>query len=423
MSPAATECELAPLRLFSDTRHSVMQSIVLDKPYRFVPPDHGTLGPRLIGMYLPRYLDRSHGIVDITFHGTERLTKSIQAGHGIILAPNHCRPCDPMVICMLAKEMGTPFFTMASAHLFMQGRLQAWLLQKAGAFSVYREGMDRQALAAAIQILESAERPLVLFPEGIVTRANDALGHIQDGVSFIARSAAKKRRQADATAETVVHPVAIRYRFRGDATAAAASVLSTIETRLSWRPQLERPIAERIFRVGEALLSLKEKEYMGEARTGLLSERLRVLIDHILHPLENEWLGGCKTDPVVTRVKQLRSKILPDLVGKELPEEERARRWRLLADLYLVQQLALYPPDYADEYASPERLLETVERFEEDLTDVATVHRPFEASVTIGEAIIVGVERPARGESDPLTAQLESQLRSLLSIPGSASEA
>lgn len=35
-----------------------------------------------------------------------------------------------MVIGVLAKEVGIPFFTMSSAHLFMQGHLQAWLYQK-----------------------------------------------------------------------------------------------------------------------------------------------------------------------------------------------------------------------------------------------------------------------------------------------------
>jgi len=35
---------------------------------------------------------------------------------------------------------------MASWHLFKQSAAQTWLLRRAGAFSVYREGMDRDAL-------------------------------------------------------------------------------------------------------------------------------------------------------------------------------------------------------------------------------------------------------------------------------------
>ena len=62
--------------------------------------------------------------------------------------------------------MGSPVHVMASWHLFMQSRVQRWVLQHAGVFSVYREGMDRDALKCAIQILVDGRRPLVLFPEG-----------------------------------------------------------------------------------------------------------------------------------------------------------------------------------------------------------------------------------------------------------------
>ena len=69
----------------------------------------------------------------------------------------------------------------------LETRLHAWVLQRAGAFSIHREGMDREALKAAIQILVQAQRPLILFPEGIVTRTNDRLGTLQEGAAFIAR--------------------------------------------------------------------------------------------------------------------------------------------------------------------------------------------------------------------------------------------
>ena len=39
---------------------------------------------------------------------------------------------------------------MASAHLFLDGGMMAYLLPRAGAFSVYREGIDRPAIATAI---------------------------------------------------------------------------------------------------------------------------------------------------------------------------------------------------------------------------------------------------------------------------------
>src|SRR3970282_234877 len=104
-------------------------------------------------------------------------------------------PCDPIVMGFLARHVACYMFAMASWHLFNQDRFTAWAIQKMGGFSVYREGMDRQAIQTAIDILAQARRPLILFPEGTVTRTNDRLGALLDGVSFIARSAARKRQR------------------------------------------------------------------------------------------------------------------------------------------------------------------------------------------------------------------------------------
>ena len=42
-------------------------------------------------------------------------------------------------------------------------------------------------------------------------------------------------------------------------------------------------------------------------------------------------------------------------------------------------------------------MLETVERLEEDLTDVATVHRPLAVTIHVGEPIEVERSRPCAG--------------------------
>src|SRR6516162_6612579 len=163
-----------------------MQNIIVAKPYRFVPPYYGERWARLFKYYVPFYLKRNWGIEKVEFNGVELLRSALAAGNGIILAPSHARPCDPMVLGLLAIEVDTPFFTMASWHLFMEGWYQRWLTRRLGAFSVYREGTDREALRACNQILVDSVRPLVIFPEGIVSRTNDQLGTLQEGVSFIA---------------------------------------------------------------------------------------------------------------------------------------------------------------------------------------------------------------------------------------------
>ncbi len=394
-----------------------MHPVVVDKPYAFVPPYLGTWWPRFLQLFLRRNLRRNHGIVAVRCQGLERLQESLSAGHGIMLTPNHCRPCDPHVVSEMCRQAGTAPLVMASWHLFLQGRWRAFLLRRAGAFSIYREGMDRQALQAAVQILQQGGRPLVIFPEGVITRTNDRLSALMEGTSFIARSAAKRRAETSPAGQVVIHPVATRYFFHGDLEPALHAVLDDLERRLSWQPQRTLGLYERIYKVGEALLCLKELEYLGRPQPGPIFERVEHLIDHVLVPMEQEWLDGHREKTVVARVKKLRTAILPDMVQGQLTEQERERRWRQLADMYLVQQMSHYPPEYIKSNPTPERLLETVERFEEDLTDVCRVHAPMSATVQIGEAIPVSPTRDRGAPEDPLMAAVEASLRSMLSAP------
>ena len=402
-----------------------MQNIVIDKPYRFVAPRESAFWPPILRRYARRYIRKAYGVTDVRVQHAERLRTSIDAGHGILLTPNHCRDSDPMVLYALSQAVNRPFYIMASWHLFNRGRISAYLLNRAGAFSVYREGMDKSAVNAAIEILEQARRPLVLFPEGVVSRTNDRLLALLEGTSLIARSAAKKREKLTPTGRVVIHPVAIRYTFAADAQALDATlkpVLSEIEHRMSWAERPDLSLADRIVRIGHGLLALKEIEYLGTPQTGDITQRLERLVDAILVPLEKEWADGRREAHPTARVKRLRAAILPDLIKGEISEEERLRRWRQLADIYTAQAAAHYPPDYIRAKPTPERLLETVERFEEDLTDYVRPHPPIHATITVGEAIDVPTTREGRGEADPLMAAVEKGLKESLGISARAEE-
>jgi 1-acyl-sn-glycerol-3-phosphate acyltransferase len=391
-----------------------MQNIVIDQPYEFVPPCRGNFWPNVLRPLLPGYLSHFHGVEAVECLGVERLRRSVEAGHGVMITPNHCRPSDPMVAAHLGYAVGRPIHVMASWHLFKQSGLQTWLLRRTGTFSVYREGMDREALKCAAQILVDAKRPLVLFPEGVISRTNDHVNNLMDGTVFIARTAARQRAADGGPGKVVIHPVAIRYFFEGNLEGTLTCALEKIEHRLSWRPQSHLALVDRIVKVGEALLTLKEIEYFGVPRPGELPQRLAALIDHLLGPLEQEWLNGKRDDNVVTRVKNLRTALLPEMVSGDLGEAERARRWRQLADIYLAQQLFFYPPGYFTPQPPPERLLETVERFEEDLTDQMPVHRPLRAVMEVGEAIEVPPTRERGVSADPVMVKIRTELETML---------
>jgi len=393
-----------------------MQNIVIDQPYEFIPPHRGRFWPTLFRMSLPWRLRRVYGLASVTCLGTEKIQRSLAAGNGVLIAPNHCRPCDPEVIHQMTREIGVLPFMMASWHVFMQSAWESFVLRRSGTFSVYREGTDRESVDTAIGILTSGNRPLVIFPEGVQTRANDRLNPLLEGVASIARVAARRRAKANAGAPVVIHPVGLRYKFDGDVRVAVEPVLSEIESRLTWTPQRDLAPEERITKVGLALLSLKEMEHFDAPGVGTVAERLQRLIDGLLVPLEEEWLPGQPRAHVVERVKALRAAVLRDLYAQELPEVERARRWSQMADMYLAQSVSFYPPDYLAANPTPERLLETVERYEEDITDVCRRYAPFEVTVTVGDAIVVEPQRARRDSTDPLLAKIAGELNRLLGV-------
>jgi hypothetical protein len=166
--------------------------------------------------------------------------------------------------------------------------------------------------------------------------------------------------------------------------------------------------------LGYGLLALKEIQYFGQPQVGKLSVRLQALIDQLLHPIEQEWMGGSQSGAIVPRIKALRMKILPEMIRGELTPDERARRWRQLEDIYLSQQVYSYPPDYLTQNPSVDRLLETVERYEEDLTDRVRVHGNLHAVIDVGEAIEVEARRDRHALVDPLMTQIEQTLQRML---------
>ncbi|MDX1945464.1 MAG: 1-acyl-sn-glycerol-3-phosphate acyltransferase [Pirellulaceae bacterium] len=396
-----------------------MQNIIVEKPYEFIAPYRGTFWSSLIGSLRIHawQLKKVEGVVDHEIRHLDRLRESIRAGHGILLTPNHPRTSDPLSLGWLTIETPCHLHLMASWHLFHESWLRAWAIRVMGGFSVNREGVDRQAINMAIDLLAEAKRPLVIFPEGATSRINDRLQAMLDGVAFIARAAAKKRARLTPPGKVVIHPIGFKYIYSGDIRRAADEVLTDIERRLTWHPQRDLPLLTRITKVGSALLSLKEIEYLGQPQSGTFAERLARMIDRLLGPIEAEWLGGIKDGPVVPRVRNLRTRILPDMVAGRVTTEERTRRWRQLADIYLAQQLSCYPPDYLA-HPTAERVLEMIEKFEEDLTDKARRHGNLKVLMDIGEPIEVSPERDRKAEVDPLMTQIQQALVAMVEEMG-----
>ena len=396
----------------------MQRSIFIESPYEFVPPWKASWPQRLyakLGLHRIT-LRRQEGVWDHEIRGAEKLRASIDAGHGVLITPNHPRLADPPNLQNLAVEVGCPLYFMASWHLFNQGPLVRFIVRMMGAFSVNREGMDRTSIDYAIEILKTAERPLVIFPEGTTSRTNDQLMALMDGPAFIARTAAKRRAKAKlGSGKVVVHPIAVKYFFQGDIEKTCDGALADIEKRLSWSPQSDLPLIDRIVKVGIALLKIKELQYGCDVPEGThLRQRQTNMVEHLLRPLEEEWLGAAQQGGIQIRIKNLRVKIFPDMIGDTLDLAERKRRWDHLERTYLAQQIDCYPEKYLTRYPSVDRILETVEKFEEDFTDRCRVHGHLKAVTVVGDPIEVSTQRVRGVAVDPLMEQIRARLEAML---------
>jgi len=389
----------------------MMQNVLVEKPYKFVPPITWEWPERLLtnlGQF-KGLLRKKHGVVDHECRNVDRLLESLKAGHGIMLTPNHPRTADPIAMYFLCRETPMSMYSMASWHLFNQSWFETFMIRLVGAFSVNREGLDRKAVDYAINVLVNAERPLLIFPSGATSRTNDRLMPLMEGPAFIARTAAKRR--AKSGGKVVVHPICIKYFFQGDIEQTCNEVLTSIERQLSWTPDPSVPLIDRIVKIGNALLTLKELEFDVQPVAGAtLRERQTNMVNRLLFPLEEEWLGSRQDIGIQTRVKNLRMKMFPEMSRNEVDFHERERRWQQLEQTYLAQQIDCYPEKYVSDFPSVDRILETVEKFEEDLNDKCIIHGQLKVVLDVGEAIEVSTKRDRSAETDPLMETIRQRL-------------
>jgi hypothetical protein len=303
---------------------------------------------------------------------------------------------------------------MASWHLFNQGKFDGFAIQKMGGFSIHREGVDRQALDTAIAILATAERPLILFPEGTTNRSNDVLKPLLDGVSFIARSAARRRKKKS-NGNVVIHPVAIKYLCTEDICNWARQRLLEIEKGFGWQTQPGLSIVQRTRRIVKGAFVLREVQYLGDTGSGTITQRREALIASILKRIETKLAMSSGQENARERVRAIRTEIASQFFQQDVDHESEIKFRQDVIAVDMVQEMISNPESYLDaDEVTDTRIVETIQRIEESILGKADCGVPLQAVIQIGEAINVPAEKAPRGEVDPLMLELKMQLEGML---------
>lgn len=390
------------------------------QPYQTPPqwwaPQMNPFLVRLFRRRINRTLTYSQKITSIDVQGCEHVRRAIDEGAGVLVTPNHSFHYDSYVLIEAAHRVGRPFHFMTAWQVFaMSTAYERWVLQVHGCFSINREANDLQAFKQGVEILRESEHPLAIFPEGDIYHHNDRVKPFREGAAAIAMSAAKKGPR-----KIVAIPCALKAFYVQDPSAELESLMTRLEESLHWRPRKGIPLNDRLYKFAEAMLALKEIEYLGRPYGGSVVDRSNRLALSVLERLEKKHgvAPPAATDHsmISERVKELRRAVIKATEQEALSIGDRERLHEDMDDLFFVIQLFSYPGDYVAERPTIERIAETLDKFEEDILKLDSPGIRGERHVTVrfGEPIVVPVERSGRDAVAQWTDMLENKVQSLL---------
>lgn len=377
------------------------------------------MNPWLVKLFrrrINRTLTYSQKITKIDVQGSEHVQQALAAGAGVLITPNHSFHYDSYVMIEAAHRVGRPFHFLTAWQVFqMSTSYERWVLQVHGCFSINREGNDLQAFKQSIEVLRESEFPLVVFPEGDIYHHNDRVKPFRDGAAAAALSAAKKGPR-----KIVIVPCGVKAYYVQDPTAELEALMTRLEESLHWRPRKHCSLNDRLYKFAEAMLALKEIEYLGRPHGGSVVERSNRLAVSVLERLEQRHAITAKAPAFPERVKELRRVVIKALEQEGLSEGDRRQLADDLDDLFFVIQLFSYPGDYVSERPTIERIAETLDKFEEDVLRLDSPNIRGERHVTVrfGEPLEVPVERGSRDAVAQWTGMLEKKVQGLLDEMG-----
>ncbi len=358
---------------------------------------------------------REHALCDVEVRGIKFVQQAMQQDLGVLITPNHPSHADPFVLLEAADQLQTPLYFMTAWQVFAGTHaVGRRVLRQHGCFSINREGNDVRAVRQAVRILQNAETPLVIFPEGEVFHLNDWVTPFRRGAVQSAVWAADRSGRSVA-----IVPCGMKFQFIADPAPALAAMMTRLENAVGCTPSIERPLVSRIERLGEFIVTAQERELIGSPQRGPLQPRIARLIEAVLRPLEQRYQLAPLDRAPPERVKRLRHRVIRQLETPETEAAETADQTALQQDLqqlFLATQLYSYRVDYLAGDPPIERVAETIEKLEEDVFGVGRASPPAQrrAIVAFDQPLIVHPQTLDKESVARLTGELERRVQAVI---------
>jgi hypothetical protein len=342
-----------------------------DTPYESYPPKPNPLFIRLVHQH-NRFLNlpgKRHRITSFSLHNAERLDaiKHDRNARVLFLA-NHSTHSDPQIMSEVQRRLGMHSCYMAAYDVFQRDKLNAWIMQRFGAFSVDRDGSDRASMKFAMDILKEGRYALTIFPEGNVYFMNDRACPFLDGASFIAL---KVQKDLGPDIRVYVVPVSNKATHRTDQRGAVVDKVSALAFEMGTGLDRSVDLRSELMRIGEMALSL-QFEGLGYLPPGSENMEFGQFLEASAQPIierleKNMELKARVGESTEDRIRRIRSQIHQIRIDPDKDAEyPQATRWA--EEAILAMRILSYTGHYIEEKPTLDRYAETVEKMTEDLS-------------------------------------------------------
>ena len=339
-----------------------------DLPYQFVPPKPKpfliSLTQWIIGkVALP---SKRHLIEELEIRGQDTFRQSCGKDAHILLLPNHSTHSDPQVMSEVTRRLGIQPSFMAAYDVFARSRIQSWIMQRSGAFSVDREGSDRKSMKCATDVLIEGKHPLILFPEGNVYFCNDEVAPFAEGASYIALSAQKKLGESH---PVYAVPVSMKFTYIEDIRDQLRSSLDELARRFETELDPEADFGLELLRISTTALQrfLRQRGYSSSKQASSVDEQIHNAAEQIINSLEEKIEIQSKPGSSLTdRIRRVRATIHGIRIDPDREVDHPAAA--LWADeAILALRILGYQGGYMATKPTLDRVAETVARLREDV--------------------------------------------------------